>query len=165
MAWRALRREWRSGELAVLWASIVVAVAALTGVGFLVDRIGRAVQAQANEVLAADARLASPEPLASELQQHAQQLRLRTARLITLLSVVYNGETSQLANVRAATEGYPLRGTISAAEAPFAKGVPTRAIPARGECWPDSRLAAAVGVSVGGMLDVGALKLRVSRRQ
>jgi putative ABC transport system permease protein len=163
MAWRALRREWRSGELAVLWASIVVAVAALTGVGFLVDRIGRAVQAQANEVLAADARLASPEPLASELQQHAQQLRLRTARLITLLSVVYNGETSQLANVRAATESYPLRGTISAAEAPFAKGVPTRAIPARGECWPDSRLAAAVGVSVGGMLDVGALKLRVSR--
>ena len=39
MAWRALRREWRSGELAVLLASLSVAVAALTGVGFLVDRI------------------------------------------------------------------------------------------------------------------------------
>ena len=163
MAFRSLRREWRSGELAVLWASIAVAVAALTGVGFLVDRIGRAVQAQANEVLAADARLASPEPLAGELQQHAQLLRLRTARLTTMLSVVYNGETSQLANIRAATAGYPLRGTITVAAAPFATGVPAHGIPAPGECWPDSRLAAAVGVAVGGRLSVGAKELRVTR--
>src|SRR5258705_13344931 len=60
MAMRLLRREWRSGELAVLLVSLAVAVAALTGVGFLVDRIGRAVQAQASEVLAADARVESP---------------------------------------------------------------------------------------------------------
>ena len=53
MALRLLRREWRSGELAVLLVSLTVAVAALTGVGFLVERIGRAVQAQASEVLAA----------------------------------------------------------------------------------------------------------------
>ncbi len=163
MAWRALRREWRSGELAVLWASIVVAVAALTGVGFLVDRIGRAVQAQANEVLAADARLASPEPLAGELQRHAELLKLRTARLTTLLSVIYNGDTSQLANVRVVTEGYPLRGTITIALSPFTAGTPTHAIPAAGECWPDSRLAAALGVGVGGTLAVGAQNLRVSR--
>src|SRR5258706_199251 len=43
MAVRLLRREWRSGELAVLLVSLSVAVAALTGVGFLVDRIARAV--------------------------------------------------------------------------------------------------------------------------
>ena len=65
MALRSLRREWRSGELAVLLVSLAVAVAALTGVGFLTDRIGRAVQAQASEVLAADARLESAEPLAA----------------------------------------------------------------------------------------------------
>jgi predicted lysophospholipase L1 biosynthesis ABC-type transport system permease subunit len=37
-----------------------VAVAALTGVGFLVNRIGQAVDLQATEVLAADLRLESP---------------------------------------------------------------------------------------------------------
>ena len=57
LALRALRREWRSGELAVLWLSLSIAVAALSGVGFLVDRIGRAVQLQASEVLAADRNL------------------------------------------------------------------------------------------------------------
>lgn len=162
-ALRSLRREWRSGELAVLWVAVAVAVAALTGVGFLVDRIGRAVQAQANEVLAADARLESAEPLAAELAQHAQLLRLRTARLTTLLSVVYHGDTSQLANVRAVTADYPLRGTLTVATVPFGAGLAVRAIPARGECWPDSRLAAAVGVNVGGALNVGASALRVSR--
>ncbi|HEV7431833.1 MAG TPA: FtsX-like permease family protein [Steroidobacteraceae bacterium] len=163
MALRSLRREWRSGELAVLWVSVAVAISALTGVGFLVDRIGRAVQVQANEVLAADARLESPEPLANELRRHAQELQLRTARLTTMLSVVYNGDTSQLANIRAATGDYPLRGTLMVAGAPFGAGTAVHEIPARGDCWPDSRLAAALGVSVGGSLNVGARALRVSR--
>jgi putative ABC transport system permease protein len=163
MALRSLRREWRSGELAILWLSVAVAVAALTGVGFLVDRIGRAVQAQANEVLAADARLESAEPLADELQQHARTLQLGTARLTTMLSVVYNGDTSQLANIRAASAGYPLRGALTVAGSPFGVGAVVHEIPSPGECWPDSRLAAAVGVRVGDSLSVGARELRISR--
>lgn len=163
MALRSLRREWRSGELAVLLVSLAVAVAALTGVGFLVDRIGRAVQAQASEVLAADVRVESPEALAPELAPHALGLGLEAVRLTTLLSVVYYGDTSQLADIRAAGAGYPLRGTLTVAARPFAAGLATREIPAPGECWPDSRLAAALGVNVGGTLNVGARALLVSR--
>lgn len=163
MVLRSLRREWRSGELAVLWFSLVVAVAALTGVGFLVDRIGHAVQAQASEVLAADARVESPEALAPPLRQHAQDLHLQTARLATMLSVVFNGDNSHLAEIRAASPGYPLRGALRIAGEPFAAGAITRSIPSAGECWPDSRLAAALGVGVGGTLSVGASTLRVSR--
>ena len=50
---RMLAREWKSGELGVLLLAITVAVGALTGVGFLVDRINSAVDNQAGEVLAA----------------------------------------------------------------------------------------------------------------
>jgi len=163
MALRALRREWRSGELAILLAALSVAVAALTGVGFLVDRIGRALQAQASEVLAADARLESAETLAPQWAQQAQTLGLQTARLTTLLSVVFHDEQSQLANVRAASSGYPLRGALKIAAQPFAAGATTHELPATGECWPDSRLAAALGAQVGTILNVGALPLRVSR--
>ena len=63
LALRTLLREWRSGELGVLVLAITVAVAALTGVGFLVDRITIAVDNQAGEVLAADLRLESPQPM------------------------------------------------------------------------------------------------------
>ena len=163
MALRALRREWRSGELAVLLASLSVAVAALTGVGFLVDRIGRAVQAQASEVLAADARIESPEKLAPQWAQQAQAQKLQSAQLTTLLSVVFHGEQSQLANVRAASSGYPLRGALKIAAQPFGAGTTTHELPASGECWPDSRLAAALGAGVGATLNIGALPLRVTR--
>ena len=64
LALRTLAREWRSGELGVLLLALTVAVAALTGVGFLVSRISAAVALQASAVLAADIRLGSPQPLA-----------------------------------------------------------------------------------------------------
>ena len=163
MAWRTLRREWRSGELAVLLISLIVAVAALTGVGFLVDRIGRAVQAQASEVLAADARVESAEALDPRWEREAQSQGLRTAQLTTLLSVVFRADVSHLANVRAVTTLYPLRGSLKVAAQPFAVGAIVHAIPGRGECWPDSRLAAALGAQVGSQLSVGARTLRVGR--
>ena len=51
-ALRSFRRELRSGEVLVLLSAVVLAVGALTAVGFLTDRIGKAVARQANEVLA-----------------------------------------------------------------------------------------------------------------
>ncbi|MGP8177512.1 MAG: ABC transporter permease [Steroidobacteraceae bacterium] len=160
---RALRREWRSGELAVLWLSLSIAVAALSGVGFLVDRIGRAVELQATEVLAADLRVESDAPIAVEEQLQAQQLGLTTARLTMTLSAIFNGDANQLANVRAVSQGYPLRGQLTVAEHAFAAGAATRAIPAAGEAWPDSRLAAALGAGLGSELSVGTRSLRVTR--
>ena len=65
-ALRSFGRELRSGEVIVLLAAVALAVAALTAVGFLTDRIGRAVARQANEVLAADLRLRSPDPVPNE---------------------------------------------------------------------------------------------------
>ena len=53
----------------MLLLAITVAVAALTGVGFLVDRIGAAIDQQASEVLAADLRLDSPQPLDAKLSR------------------------------------------------------------------------------------------------
>jgi putative ABC transport system permease protein len=163
LAVRQLRREWRSGELAVLWLSLCVAVAALCGVGFLVDRIGRAVAAQASEVLAADLRVESDAAIAPEEQAHAQSLGLASARLTMTLSAIFNGDTNQLADVRAVSSGYPLRGSLAVADRPFASGASTRAIPAPGEAWPDSRLAAALGTTIGGELSVGSRTLRVTR--
>src|SRR5262249_13368291 len=77
------------------------------------------------------------------------------------LSVVFNGDQSQLTNVRAVTQGYPLRGRVLVANEPFALGQPARSIPAPGEFWPDSKLLAAVGVREGACLSIGRARLRV----
>ena len=163
LAFRTLAREWRSGELGVLLLALTVAVAALTGVGFLVGRISTAVNLQAAEVLAADIRIRSPQPISEGYFEEARRRGLGTARSTSLLSVVFHGEESQLTNLRAVGEGYPLRGTVLIAGEPFAQGRPARGVPAPGEAWPDSKLLAAVGGRVGSELSIGGATFRVTR--
>jgi putative ABC transport system permease protein len=163
LALRALAREWRSGELGVLLLALTVAVAALTGVNFLVSRISAAVALQASAVLAADLRLGSPQPLDEKYFAEAERRGVHAARTTSLLSVVFNGDASQLTNIAAVTAGYPLRGRVLVAAEPFAKGVPVTSIPAPGEVWADSKLLAAVGGRVGTRLAIGAGQFRVTR--
>jgi putative ABC transport system permease protein len=163
LALRTLGREWRSGELGVLLLALTVAVAALTGVGFLVSRIGAAVALQASAVLAADLRLGSPQPLDEAYFIEAARRGVRSARSTNLLSVVFNGDASQLTNVAAVTAGYPLRGRVLVADEPFARGTPATGVPPAGEVWPDSKLLAAVGGQVGSPLAIGAAEFRVGR--
>ncbi len=161
---RLLAREWKSGELGILLVALTVAVGALTGVGFLVNRISQSVALQANEVLAADLRLESGSAAPAEAYAVEARARgLRTARSTSVLSVVFRDERNQLANLRAVGEGYPLRGVVGVAGVAFGKPVDVTRGPARGEVWPDSKLLAALDVQVGGTISVGASTFRVTR--
>ncbi|HTV53000.1 MAG TPA: FtsX-like permease family protein, partial [Steroidobacteraceae bacterium] len=163
LAFRSLMREWRSGELGVLLLALATAVAALTGVGFLVDRIGIAVDAQATEVLAADLRLGSTRPIPTAYFSEAAHRGVQTASMASLLSVVFFGDASQLADVQAVSAGYPLRGSVRVAQEPFAAGTPARGIPGPGEVWAGSKLLATLGARVGARLAIGAATFRVTQ--
>jgi len=163
LAMRTLLREWRSGELGVLVLAITVAVAALTGVGFLVNRISIAVDNQAGEVLAADLRLESGQLMDDKAILEARRRGLEIARSTGLFSVVFNGDTNQLTSLRAVSEKYPLRGRVMLSDEPFGAPQPSIGNPARGEVWPDSRLAAALGAGVGTVVNIGTGTFRVSR--
>src|SRR6188472_3971467 len=159
----ALSRDWRSGELAVLLAALLLAVTALTGVGFFTDRIGQLVEQRAAEVLAADLRLRSPEPIPAEYEALAAKQTIATARTVTFPSVVFFGTDSTLAAVRAVGPGYPLRGRIKISDAPFSPARETDRLPARGEAWLDSRLLARLGARVGDRVSVGTSSFTVTR--
>jgi putative ABC transport system permease protein len=163
LALRTLLREWRSGELGVLLLALTTAVAALTGVGFLVGRIDTAVREQATQVLAADIRVSSTQPLPDSWFTAAAQRGVHTASIQTLLSVVFRGDESQLSNIEAVSAGYPLRGTLLVADQPFATGTAIQAIPAPGEAWPSSKLLATLGGGIGTQLAIGATTLKVTR--
>jgi putative ABC transport system permease protein len=162
-ALRNLRRDLKSGELAVLLLALLVAVASLTAVGFFTDRIGRAVNQQAGEVLAADLRLESARPIREEYDAEARRLGLRVARILSMPSVVFHGEASSLVALRAVGEGYPLRGRLKIADEPFGPARATDGIPGPGEAWADSRLLARLGVAVGAQLSVGAHEVKVTQ--
>ena len=160
-ALRSFRRELRSGEVLVLLAAVSLAVAALTAVGFLTDRIGKAVARQANEVLAADLRLRSQAPVPDAWRELAGEYGLETADTMSFPSVVFHGDDSALSAILAVSDRYPLRGKVRTAPRMFGAQQPVDGIPARGEVWADGALLARVGAEVGDVLDIGELRLTV----
>lgn len=163
LALRTLGREWKSGELGVLLLALTIAVAALTGVGFLVSRIGVAVDLQASEVLAADIRVQSSRPLPDAYFEEAARRGIRAARTVELLSVVFHEEATQLAGLTAAEAAYPLRGRVTVADVPFGKGEPIRGVPGRREVWLDSKMLAAIGAGLGSEVSIGSADFKVTR--
>ena len=163
LALRSLLRDLRSGEIAVLLLALTVAVASLTAVGFFTSRVSRAVTQQAGEVLAADLRLESARAIDERYDLEATARGLEVARILSMPSVVFVGEQSSLITLRAASQGYPLRGRLKVAERPFGPAQPVDGIPARGEAWADSRLLAKLGAEVGSTLNVGSASFRVTR--
>jgi len=159
----ALLRDWRSGELAVLLAALLVAVTALTGVGFFTDRIGQAVDQRAAEVIAADLRLRSARPLSTDYDRLAAERGIAAARTISFPSVVYFGAESALTAIRAVGPGYPLRGRIKISDAPFEVARATGRLPGRSEAWLDSRLLARLGAGIGDRVSIGAQAFKVTQ--
>jgi len=161
----ALRNLWRdlkSGELSVLLLALTVAVLSLTAVGFFTSRISLGVRAQAAEVLAADLRLESPNPIAERYFSEAHARGLRTARILTFPTAIFSGDSSQLAALNAVTATYPLRGRVRIADAPFGTARTTDRIPGRGEVWIDARIIAQLKLALGTPLKIGAATFRVT---
>ena len=160
---KLLVRDWRAGELTVLGVALLIAVSALTGVAFLTDRAAQAVEMRAAESLAADLRLASTLPISDEYIQLAHTAGLGTARITSMPSVVFAGQSNTLSAIRAVTSGYPLRGKLKTSAKLLGDVFVTEDIPAPGEAWASPRLLARLGVGTGTKIEVGTAHLTLSR--
>ena len=159
-AWRAFSRDLRAGELSVLLAAIVLAVTAMTAVGFFTDRVGTSMKEQASQVLAADLVLRSAAPLPADFQIEGRELGLATVETLAFPTVVLFGEETALAAVDAVSDGYPLRGQVTIADTLFGAGRPANGIPAPGEAWAEPGLLGRLGIDVGATLTVSNRSLR-----
>jgi putative ABC transport system permease protein len=156
-------RDWRAGELHLLAAAVVVAVAALASVGFFVDRMKSALNLQARQLLGGDLVIASDAAPDPQLLAQAQRLDLRTAQTVNFPSMALAGTQSVLASVKAVSAGYPLRGALRVAPSAVAADAPASGIPERGAVWVDAALLQALGVAVGDAIQLGESTLRIDR--
>jgi len=162
LALRMLARDWRAGELRVLAAALVIAVASITSVAFFADRVGRALVRDAHQLLGADLVLRSDHAWQPGLAEEVARRGLQRAEGVSFISMARAAGGSQLAGVKAVTENYPLRGRLRIAPAPNAPDAPAEAGPARGTVWLDERLVSALGAPVGTRLKLGAAELQVA---
>jgi putative ABC transport system permease protein len=163
LGWRSFRRDLRAGELTILLAAVVVAVTAMTAVGFFTDRVGGAMKSQASEVLAADLVIRSPNPISPDLLRRAGVLGLEATETLSFPTVVIAGEASTLSSVDAVGEGYPLRGELKVAATLFGNATSMRGAPPRGEAWAEPGLLGRLGIDVGDTVALGDLTLTVTR--
>ena len=167
LAFRMLSRDWRAGELTILIAAMVLAVASIGTVGFFADRVKGALGAQANLLLGADVLISGDRPLPNRFEAEANKRGLTSTPVLRFNSMVRRdggdtpGTGAVLADVKAVGPNYPLRGTVVLVDAANESGTPARDIPARGVAWPDARLAARLDLKVGDALAVGDATLTV----
>jgi putative ABC transport system permease protein len=159
-------RDWRAGELRLLAAALVTAVAAVTSVGFLVDRIRLGLERDASQLLGADLVLSSDSPIDARLAARAQGAGLATATTVIFPSMALSEQDrdrNALAAVKAVSAGYPLRGRLRVSEAPGAADAPTSDVPAPGEAWVDPQLLQSIGAGVGDRIRLGESSFRIAR--
>ena len=161
-ALRMLARDWRAGELRVLAAALLVAVASITSVAFFADRVGAALVRDAHQLLGADLVLVSDHPWQRGIAEEIPRRGLERAESTTFISMAMAGDQAQLSGVKAVSENYPLRGKLRIAPALNAEDAPAQAGPARGAVWIEERLVSALGAPVGSKIQLGKATLQVA---
>lgn len=161
---RAFKRDLKAGELRVLALALIIAVASVTAVGFFTDRIGRAMERQAADVLAADLLATSGLTLPESIAEKAAEIGLNTAEHTRFPSVVINkNDESQLVAVKAVTSGYPLRGALKLVELDAVDVPAPLPTPERGTVWIDTQLKNILALEQGDVLTLGAMDFTVDR--
>src|SRR5258706_10683882 len=164
-----LARDWRGGELGVLAAALVVAVASVTSVAFFSDRVSRALVRDAHQLLGADLVLASDHAWKKGMADEISRRGLERAQAITFISMATVGDPSagssqisQLAGVKAVSENYPLRGRLRIAPEPNAQDASALTGPSPGTVWIEERLVTALKAPVGSKLKLGNASFEVA---
>ncbi len=160
---RSLRREFLAGDLMTVFAALVLGVAVMTAVGTLVDRVNLALGASAAEVLGGDLGVSGRTDIPEAFAEEAQRRGLRSTRMVSFPSVLFHGEASQMATIKAVGDGYPLRGQLLVADDLADATSRPAGAPPRGQAYADPRLLDALGLKPGEELEFGAGTLRVTR--
>jgi putative ABC transport system permease protein len=163
LSFRLLLRQSRSGALGLLVAGLVVATAALVAVSLFTDRVGRALEREAGEALAADLIVAGRERIDPGYFERAREMGLDTAEVILMSTAVFVGDDSMLIDVKGVSEGYPLRGRLRLAEQLGGPEYEHVGIPDRGTAWLEPRGLRYLDAEIGDSTDVGITELTISR--
>ena len=172
LGWRSLWRDVRAGELRLVVLAVTLAVAALTAVGFLADRLQSGLQRDAQQLLGGDAVIASDRPLEPAYAAQAAALGLQTANTLSFPTMARaaaaQGGASKLVALKAVESGYPLRGSLRTAQTlddalatPVRDAVQT-GIPRAGTVWVEAQLLDALGLASGQPLLLGNSSLTIA---
>lgn len=167
LAWRQTQRDFRAGELRLLLLAVMLAVAALSAVGFFADRLERGLARDARQLLGGDAIVASDQPPPQAFIDEARARALAVATSTSFPSMGrapdQRGGASRLVAVKAVSAAYPLRGRLQLQDRVAGPALDAAGAPAPGTVWVDAALLDALGLRLGDPLWLGDAALTIAR--
>ena len=148
---RELKQDLRSSELVWLFAALVLSVTALSSVSFLADRMQRAFQFDARQLLAADLLIVGDKPLPEIFIQEANQRELQLAQTVVFPSMATVGPQSKLSSLKAVSSRYPLRGKLDI-QSPLKH---SNDAPPPGSVWVEPAMLNSLNARVGQEINLG----------
>ena len=162
LAFNQLLAQYKSGDLRVLLLALVLAVSSITAVNFFTYRISAHLNSQGGLLLGGDMALISDHPIATKFIAAAERQALKTTQTLEFASMAIVGEKNQLAEIKALSLEFPLRGDLGVQYAKNAATQSIQKIPNRGEIWIEPRLANALNINLGDKIELGASQLKVA---
>lgn len=173
-SWLWFWRDLRRGELTLLLIALIVAVAATTSLRFFSSGLDKRLQQDAARLIAGDLVIRSSRPIPTDFVAAAQARKLDIAHTLEFSSVLVNAEEFQLAQVKAVSAAYPLRGdmriSMHADENKPDENKKSqqgekivRHIPEAGTIWLDQRLIVLLKAKIGDSIQLGEKNFRVAQ--
>jgi putative ABC transport system permease protein len=161
LAWALFVREWRAGELRLAGLALMLAVAAVSGVGLTQNRVAAALLAGAARLTAGDLVLSTDHLPDPAWARAAQSRGLAVSLSASFSSMLRGPEHSVLVSVKAVAPNFPLRGALRL-QGPGGSGAVPAAAPAPGQAYLAPGLAARLGLAPGASLALGHASLRLA---
>jgi len=162
LAWSQTLSLWRAGALRVLVFALVLAVSAITAVGFFTERVESALSQQGALLLGGDLAVLADHEIPAIFSERAQKQGFVAVKTYEFPSMVVAGDNSQLVEIKAVGNNFPLRGDLTLGATASDSGRVVKAAPASGEAWIEPRLANVLDLTVGDQITVGDKSLVVT---
>ena len=161
---RQFWRDWRSGELRLLFFSLVLAVAALSAVGFVAQRLQGALVRDAAQLIGGDVVVVSDHPLAAAYLQQAQATGLRHMQTAVFPSMALDvtGDRTRLVSLKAVGAHYPLIAQVVLRDSLEGPEVSRSGPPQPGTVWVNASVLGALRLQVGDLLQLGNARFRIA---
>jgi len=159
-----LRRELRTPPLRLLMGSVALAVAALSTVAFLSQRLQAGLWRDAHQLMGGDAAWVSDQSVPDAVLATARAGGLRTSVQMSMASMASATERAEitatgampvLVALKAVDDAYPLMGSVQL------QGGRTAGAPERGQVWVDAAVLSQLSLQVGQAVQLGHSQLLI----
>ncbi len=160
-SWRLLKHELKRGELTIVALAIILSVSSVFSLSGFSSLVKQSLLADSSKFIAADVIVKSSRAINEEYIIEANSRDIKHVKQVEMASMLFSEENMMLVQLKASSDGYPLRGELLVKTDPNQPAIAV-STPKKGEVWLDKKAEAILGLSIDDSLNVGNHTLTIA---